>query len=71
MARKKALTPAQEKLLAELKDHISINIHLPYDSLKALTECKSFDLTFNALGFKGYVTRHHTNDYTNQFKLTP
>tara|TARA_R100000808_G_C2135319_1_gene143733 strand:+ start:838 stop:1053 length:216 start_codon:yes stop_codon:yes gene_type:complete len=70
MKRKKALTPTQEKLLADLKNHISTTVASPFDTLKNATDCKTFDSTFNALLIKGYVTRHETNDFTNQFKLT-
>lgn len=49
------LTPVQKELLRELKLYMSDSNPMSFDELKSLTNCKSFDSTFNALLFKGYV----------------
>jgi len=66
---KKKLTPVQEVLLLTLSKYISTEKALPYNNLKNLCEFKSFDGTFNALLFKGYVVSVPTNDNSNMFKL--
>ena len=68
MAKKK-LTPVQEVLLLTLSKYISTEKALPYNNLKNLCEFKSFDGTFNALLFKGYLTSVPSDDYSNKYKL--
>jgi len=68
--RKRKLTVTQELLLDQLKVYISTNNGLPYNTLKSLCG-GSFDKSFNAILEKGWVERVETNDYSNQFKLTP
>ena len=68
MAKKK-LTVVQSELLAILSLHISKEKSLPYNNLKVLCDYKSFETTFNALLWRGYVVSVPTNDNSNQFKL--
>jgi len=65
----KKLTPVQEALLTILKQYIGQNTPMAYNRLKVLCGFKSFENTFNALLFKGYIVAHKTDDYSNQFKL--
>jgi len=66
----KKLTTTQETLLEELKRFISDTWSLKYDTLKVVSNCKSFDSTFNALLEKGYVRREPSDNFDNRFKLT-
>ena len=66
----KLLTSTQIKLLIKAKRYTSENCPIKYDTLKSLVNIKSFDSTFNSLLCAGYFTRHETNDFSNQFKLT-
>ena len=66
----KRLTSVQNDLLTQIKQHISKDDPMGYDELKMAVDFKSFDGSFNALVNKGYVERHKTNDFSNQFKLT-
>lgn len=67
----KKLTATQEKLMSHLGDILLLKHHLPLETLKRrCSHIKSFDSTFNALYEKGYLERHETNDYSNQFKLS-
>ena len=66
------LTTTQQELLDEMKKFLSTwsqNNGLPYDTIKGLCDCKSFDSSFNALLDKGYIERVHTDDFSNKFKL--
>ena len=68
MAKKK-LTHVQNELLVLLTQYISKEKSLPYNNLKVLCDFKSFETTFNALLWRGYVIAVPTNDNSNQFKL--
>lgn len=65
----KKLTPVQQELLTVLKQYIGQNTPMAYNKLKVLCEFKSFESSFNALLFNGYVVAHKTDDFSNQFKL--
>ena len=65
----KKLTTVQSELLQEISQYMSQNCPIRYDILKGMSTCKSFENSFNALVFKGYVVAHKTNDFSNQFKL--
>ena len=66
---RKKLTKTQKELLKTVSNYIGTNNPMPYDLLKKLSEFKSFDSSFNVLVNNGYVIRHITDDYSNQFKL--
>jgi hypothetical protein len=63
----KRLTPAQIFCLDSISKFMPIGNTMKYDNIKALSECKSFDASFNALLSAGYFYRVHTNDFSNQF----
>jgi len=69
-----ALSTTQSTLLAQLQGIFTANGNAPVSAtdLKARTGCKSFDTTFNALLFRGYVDHARTggNPYANLFILT-
>ncbi len=64
--KKRKLTQTQTNLLEKLKIYISTNKYssLDYDKLKQLTGFNSFDSSFNAILYKGYLNRlEGTNKY--------
>ena len=69
----KKLTSTQKGLLKKLylykyvKNSTGV---FKYDDIKAVCEFKSFDNTFNALLFKGYLKHFASNDFSNKFILT-
>jgi hypothetical protein len=65
----KNLTPSQAELFETIKLYMGKKLPVKYDILKSLCSCKSFDASFNAILRAGYITRHETNDFSNQFKL--
>ncbi len=68
MARRKKITTTQKELLDNLSLHITPTTSKTYEELKKSISTKSFDLSFNALLFKGYLKRDHTKD-SNSFLI--
>ncbi len=71
-ARKKKLTPTQEKLYKVLVKFFNTDKGVPYDALKSVAVdngIKSFEGSFNAIYDKGWVSRVKTNDFSNKFKV--
>lgn len=64
----KRLTPAQIYVLSRIASFMPVNNTMKYDTIKVLSECKSFDASFNALFNAGYFEHVPTNDFSNQFK---
>jgi hypothetical protein len=52
----KKLTDTQQNLLDQLKPLITSN-KMTWENIKPLVNCKTFDTSFNALLFKGYIKR--------------
>ena len=65
--RKKKLTPVQIKLFTELVQLISETHSEDFSVLRSKTNCKSFDLTFNAILFKGWLDRDNESETNNFF----
>jgi hypothetical protein len=66
------MKPTQQKLLDFISNYMGKNNPIKYDIIKSLCieqGFKSFDSSFNSLFTKGFVLRHETNDFSNQFKL--
>ena len=63
------LTEVQTNLLNKIKTFLSEGESMPYENIKNLAEFKSFDSSFNALIFKGWVVPQKNNDFSNRFKL--
>ena len=68
---KKKLTPVQLKLFEELETLISPVNSESFEVLKRNTSCETFDSTFNALLFKGWVShdRKSWKNHLNKFFL--
>lgn len=62
----KKLTITQERLLQLINKEKPESGVFEYDKMKDLCieKCKTFDLTFNALLFKGYILHFTTNKNT-------
>ena len=65
-----AITTNQIKLYKILLTYMTKISPMHYDSLKALSEFKTFDNSFNALLHKGYVKRFKEGDGQNTYILT-
>ena len=69
----RSLTEPQKQLLEKLylykyvKNTTGV---FKYDDMKSICDFNSFDKTFNALLFKGYILHFATNDFSNKFILT-
>ena len=67
------LTESQKNLLEKINLYKYVKNStgiFQYDNMKAVCEFKSFDNTFNALLFKGYLKHFATDDFTNKFITT-
>jgi hypothetical protein len=64
------MTQTQINLYNILLLYMTTKSPMLYDSLKALTEFKTFDSTFNALLNKGYVKRFKEGNGVNDYILT-
>jgi hypothetical protein len=62
-------TPVQAELLEILKKYMTKVSPMKYESLKALSEFKSFDSSFNALLDKGHVKHYQLGQGENTFIL--
>ena len=63
----KTLTLAQSKLYTILLEYMTTSSPMHYDNLKALSEFKTFDSTFNALLSKGHVKRFKEGNGENTY----
>jgi hypothetical protein len=66
----KKLTTPQDELLKKLQLYMTKISPMKYDHLKALSEFKTFDSTFNALLNKGYVKHFKLGQGENTFILS-
>lgn len=63
------MTEVQKALLDTLTNGVGVK-PTPFATLKAISNCKSFDQTFNNLIHRGYFSRMPTNDNSNQWIRT-
>lgn len=66
----KKLTLTQSDLYSILLKYMTYTSPMKYDNLKALSEFKTFDNTFNALLNKGHVQRFNEGDGNNTYILS-
>jgi predicted transcriptional regulator len=64
------MTPTQKNLLELLNIYMTKTSSMYYDNLKALTDFKTFESTFNALLNKGYIKRFNEGNGQNTYILT-
>jgi hypothetical protein len=63
----KRLTPAQIYTLNKISVFMPVGNTMKYDNIKVLSECKSFDGSFNALLSAGYFKSVQSNNFDNNF----
>ena len=69
----KKITGPQEELLENInlykfkKNNTGV---FTYDDMKKICDFRSFDASFSALVFKGYLKSFATDDFTNKFITT-